>query len=236
MYDSDLYGFYLDRWSVAVDSTIRPIGTHPYGHSEWTMLPLWNGAALHNLMESLSWFAGGNIILGGMVTDNQTLVDYGLSIADAAGAVYEMTTTGLGGEFVTWTTTCDANDQNDCDPKNSLQILDGRYRLRPEVLETWYHAYRATKDPKYRNWSWAAFEAINRYCRTDSGFSAIENVDVEDGGRKTDKQETFVFAEAMKYLYLTHAEVNSYSLTAARLYRKVLTPAQGSGRSISRSR
>ena len=68
-------------------------------------------------MESLSWFAGGNFILGGMVTDNRTLVDYGLSIADAAGAVYEMTTTGLGGEFVTWTTTCDDSGGNTCDPE-----------------------------------------------------------------------------------------------------------------------
>nr|POE74712.1 mannosyl-oligosaccharide alpha-1,2-mannosidase [Quercus suber] len=204
IYDSDRYGFYLERWLVAADSTIQSIGSHPYGHPEWTMLSSWDGSNLHQQMESLSWFAGGNFILGGMVTDNQTLVDYGLSMADAAGAIYAMTATGLGPEFVTWTINCDAGKT--CDPNKSIQISDGKYRLRPEVLETWYHAYRATKDPKYREWSWSAFQAINRYCRTDSGFSAISNVNAADGGSKTDVQESFVFAEVMKYVYLTHLE------------------------------
>lgn len=103
------------------------------------MLPLWNGNRLTNRMESLSWFAGGNIILGGMVTKNKTLVNYGLSIADAAGATYKMTTTGLGGEFVSWTTNCDSDDRDDCDPEDSIKLADGRYKLRPEVLETWYY-------------------------------------------------------------------------------------------------
>jgi mannosyl-oligosaccharide alpha-1,2-mannosidase len=104
-------------------------------------------------MESLSWFAGGNFILGGMITDNQTLVDYGISIADAAGAVYNSTRTGLGGEFVTWTTTCETSENDPCNPDKSIQLTDGHFRLRPEVLETWYYAYRATKDPKYQDWS-----------------------------------------------------------------------------------
>lgn len=164
-------------------------------------------------MESLSWFAGGSFILGGMVTDNQTLVDYGLSIADAAGATYDMTVTGLGGEFVTWTTDCGAGEE--CDPNDSLHVSDGRYRLRPEVLETWYHAYRATKDPKYRDWSWAAFEAMNRHCRTDSGFSGITDVNVADGGNKNNVQESFVFAEVMKYVFLTHLEVSLRNSKAA---------------------
>ena len=119
-----------------------------------------------------------------------------------------MTKTGLGGEFVTWTTTCRSDD---CDPRESLYISDRKFRLRPEVLETWYYAYRATKNPKYREWSWSAFEAINRYCRTESGFSAIDDVNAENGGRKTDVQESFVFAEVMKYVYLTQSEVSLVS-------------------------
>ena len=159
-------------------------------------------------MESLSWFAGGSFILGGMVTDNQTLVDYGISMADAAGAVYNMTVTGLGGEFVTWVSACNTSGNKTCDPNDSIKIADGAFRLRPEVLETWYYAYRATRDPKYREWIWAAFEAINRYCRTDSGFSAIKDVNKVDGGGKNDVQESFVFSEVLKYVYLTHLEVS----------------------------
>ncbi|KAI4760518.1 glycoside hydrolase [Aureobasidium sp. EXF-3400] len=211
----DLYGLYLERWLIAADSTIRFIGSHPYGHPEWTLLPFWNGPILQNQMESLSWFAGGNFIRGGMVTNNQTLVDYGLSIADAAGAIYNSTQTGLGGEFVTWDTNCEVSENDSCDSINSFHISDGRFRLRPEVLETWYYAYRATKNEKYRDWSWAAFEAINRYCRTDSGFSSLTNVDAAKGGSKGDVQESFVFAEVMKYVYLYHWEVKYCKLRTA---------------------
>ena len=133
-----------------------------------------------------------------------------------------MTMTGLGGEFVTWDTSCEKSpngDSDSCDPNDAIHTADGRYRLRPEVLETWYYAYRATRDSKYREWSWAAFEAINRYCRTDSGFSAIIDVNAEDGGGKADVQESFVFAEVMKYVYLTHLEVSSSELAAARSNR-----------------
>ncbi|KAK5697040.1 hypothetical protein LTR17_024062, partial [Elasticomyces elasticus] len=159
---------------------------------------------------SLSWFAGGNFILGGMITDNDTLIDYGLSIADAAGAVYNMTATGLGGEFVTWITSCEKSDEI-CDPHDSIRIVDGSLHLRSEVLETWYYAYRATRNVKYRDWSWASFEAMNRYCRTDSGFSAINDVNSIDGGGKSNMQESFVIAEVLKYTYLTHLEVDLIS-------------------------
>ena len=146
------------------------------------------------------------------MTDNQTLVDYGLSIADAAGAIYSSTQTGLGGEFVTWTTSCEASESNPCDPKDAIQISDGRFRLRPEVLETWYYAFRATRNEKYREWIWAAFEAINRYCKTETGFSSITNVDVPEGGNKGDVQESFSFAEVMKYVYLSNLEVRDSRL------------------------
>lgn len=160
-------------------------------------------------MESLSWFAGGNFILGGSVTNNKTLIDFGLSIADTAGAVYNMTKTGLGGEFISWNTVCntDVEDEYSCNENTSLRLSDPQFRLRPEVLETWYHAYRMTRNSKYREWVWKAFEAINIYCRTDTGFTAISNVDDPDGGYKLDMQESFVFAEVFKYVYLTHLEV-----------------------------
>lgn len=58
---------------------------------------------------------------------------------------------------------------------------------------------------QYRDWVWDAFVAINTTCRTDSGFSGITNVNAADGGSKDDNQESFLFAEVMKYAYLVHA-------------------------------
>ena len=159
-------------------------------------------------MDSLFWFAGGNFILGGMVTNNQTLIDFGLSIADTDGAVYQMSASGLGGEYVAWTTDCGSDWEEGCNANNSVHISTGTFNLRPEVLETWYYAYRATKDPKYRDWTWAAFRAIVKYCKTDSGFSGLKDVNFLDSDMKVDKQESFVFAEVLKYVYLMYLDVS----------------------------
>jgi len=53
------------------------------------------------------------------------------------------------------------------------------------------------------------FLAINKVCKTDTGFSAISNVTAMDGGRKLDKQESFVFAEMLKYMWVIHVEVSA---------------------------
>jgi mannosyl-oligosaccharide alpha-1,2-mannosidase len=211
VYDQVVYQDYLEAWRVSADSTIRHIASHPYGYPDWTLLPSWSWETRHNRMESLSWFAGGNFILGGMVTNNKTLVDFGLSIADTAGAIYNMTSTGLGPEFVEWETECDVS-KSECKPEHSIRLADTSYKSRPEVVETWYYAYRATKNPKYREWSWTAFQAMNTYCKTDTGFSALSDVNATDGGSKVDLQESFVFAEVLKYIYLIFAEVGSFLL------------------------
>jgi mannosyl-oligosaccharide alpha-1,2-mannosidase len=66
--------------------------------------------------------------------------------------MYNLTKTGLGGEFVIWSTTYDASGENAYKSDETFCSSNGKFRLRPEVLETWYYAYRAMKDPKYRDW------------------------------------------------------------------------------------
>lgn len=54
----------------------------------------------------------------------------------------------------------------------------------------------------------ACFKAIVRICMTSTGFSAISDVDVVDGRKKLDMQESFVFAEVLKYVYLLHLKAS----------------------------
>nr|POF00962.1 mannosyl-oligosaccharide alpha-1,2-mannosidase [Quercus suber] len=209
VYDSGVFPAYLERWKIAADSTIRYASSHAYGHPEWTLLPFWEGNRFYTGMDSLSWFAGGSFILGGMVTNNQTLLDFGLSIADTAGAIYSRTVTGLGGEFLWWTTKCSPEwGEKKCTADNSFRFSTTSFRLRPEALETWYYAYRATRNPKYRLWAWKMFRAMQRYCRTPTGYSSISDVNAPHGGNKTDVQESFVFAEVFKYMYLIFEDVS----------------------------
>lgn len=50
-------------------------------------------------------------------------------------------------------------------------------------------------------------KAITKVCKTSTAFSAISDVKAPDGGDKLDMQESFVFAEVLKYVYLLHLEV-----------------------------
>lgn len=84
------------------------------------------------------------------------------------------------------------------------------YVLRPEVIESYYYAYRATGDTKYQEWAWEAYLAINETCHVGSGYSAINDVNVPGGGGFMDFQESFWFAEVLKYSYLIHAEVRFF--------------------------
>ncbi len=72
-------------------------------------------------------------------------------------------------------------------------------------MESIYYAWRATGDKKYQDWGWNAFLAINSTCRVSSGYSNVNNVNVAGGGGYGDFQESFWFAEVLKYSYLIQA-------------------------------
>ena len=68
--------------------------------------------------------------------------------------------------------------------------------------------YRATKDPKYREWGWEIFQAFEKHTRIESGYTSISNVMATnpDHLRRKDKMETFYLAETLKYLYLLFSD------------------------------
>jgi len=75
------------------------------------------------------------------------------------------------------------------------------YLLRPEAMESFFVLYHLTGDPVYREWGWEVFQAIERYCRTNSGYGELHDVRNKDQ-MPNDKMETFFLAETMKYMYL----------------------------------
>ena len=62
---------------------------------------------------------------------------------------------------------------------------------RPETVESLFLAHRLTGDPKYRASGWKIFQAIEKYCRLDSGgYASIKNVD-DVMTTHIDKMDTF---------------------------------------------
>jgi endoplasmic reticulum Man9GlcNAc2 1,2-alpha-mannosidase len=65
-------------------------------------------------------------------------------------------------------------------------------KFRPETVESLFIAFRLTGDPRYREYGWKIFQAIETHCRVETGgYASIINVD-EVPVRKEDKMETFL--------------------------------------------
>lgn len=83
-----------------------------------------------------------------------------------------------------------------------MKIVSPEYPLRPEIIESTYYLYHATRDPKYLAMGKTYFDNLMRWCRTDDAFAALKDVRTKE---KADSMESFFFAETMKYLYLLFA-------------------------------
>jgi len=81
----------------------------------------------------------------------------------------------------------------------SMKVLDARYPLRPEIIESAYVLHRVTKDPRYLEMGKIFFEALRRDCRVAAGYTVLEDVTSKKQG---DLMPSYFLAETLKYLYL----------------------------------
>jgi len=93
-----------------------------------------------------------------------------------------------------------------------IWIKTYEYRLRPEVVESYFYAYRITGDKKYQDWAWDAFQGIVKATEAAYGYSAIGSVQLGGKTNLLDECESFWGAETLKYLYLTFASEDLISL------------------------
>jgi mannosyl-oligosaccharide alpha-1,2-mannosidase len=205
VYDPQRYSFLKDRWVLAADSTIAHLTSHPSSRPDLTFVAAYNGQTPNLVSQHLAGFTGGNFILAGQVLGRQDYIDYGLKVTSAFHETYTQTAAHIGPEIFGWDPKKVPADQVAFYNKTGFYLQSSVYVLRPEVIESYYYAYRATGDTKYQDWAWDAFVAINATTRVGSGYSSISNVNAVDGGSFTDFQESFWFAEVLKYSYLIFA-------------------------------
>ncbi|GAM84138.1 hypothetical protein ANO11243_021300 [Dothideomycetidae sp. 11243] len=212
VYDSSRFSTYKDRWVLAADSTIANLTSHPSSRPDLTFVAEFSGTDLVLQSQHLACFDGGNFILGGLVLSEQKYIDYGLALVAGCEDTYNNTATGIGPDSFGWDPSSIPSDQQTFYEKAGYYITGPAYILRPEVLESFYYAYRATGDQKYRDWSWNGISAILNNTRVGSGFAELQNVNVPGGGGFNDFQDSFFFAEVLKYAYLIHAPDADYQV------------------------
>jgi mannosidase alpha-like ER degradation enhancer 2 len=96
----------------------------------------------------------------------------------------------------------------------AMRVVDARYPLRPEIIESAWYLHRMTKDPKYREMGVTFFEAIVADCRTLEGYTVLESVVKKTRG---DLTPSYFFAETLKYLYLLFSDTEPPSVAGAVL-------------------
>jgi len=178
-------------------------------------------------LEHLTCFAGGMMAMGGKSLNRPQDITAGVEFAKTCAYVYEKSPTGIGPEIIqmalkdqeeqTFDRIFDASRQLvGKRPKpipGTSSVIDARYILRPETVETMYYLYRITGDKIWQDKAWQMYQSISKYTRTHFGHTAINSVLVNETSKTwANNQESFAFAELFKYLYLIFSEPDFVSL------------------------
>ncbi|CAK5261853.1 unnamed protein product [Mycena citricolor] len=176
-----------------------------------------------NVLESLGLFpcrelAAGFHYTGGRLLNNQTIVDIALELNEGCWNSYASTATGIGPEAFAFIST-DSNatdgsvseDQLKFYSEHGFYITNSKYVMRPEVLESNFHAWRVTGDTKYLDRAGDAIDSFFRYLPAPVAYAPLVDVNNATGGL-IDDMESFWFAEVLKYLYLTFDDPDNISL------------------------
>lgn len=159
-------------------------------------------------MGHLACFAGGMFALGAKTQKKYSEVrgkrhmEIAEGLTNTCHESYDRTATKLGPEAFHF---IEGNEAR------SLKSGEKYYILRPETFESYFIMWRLTKDQKYREWGWEAVQALEKHCRVPGGFTGLHNVYSVDS-QKDDVQQSYFFAETLKYLYLLFSDDSLISL------------------------
>jgi mannosyl-oligosaccharide alpha-1,2-mannosidase len=177
----------------------------------------------------LACFAPGTILLGSKVYNQPYLKTFALALLEGCRHTYASTPSKIGPESWSWIPKY-SYDKPSALPETArekkewsetgLWSTDPQYKGRPEYVESLFYAWRITGEPRYREWAWEAFSAIETHCKAPYGYAQLADVYKVNPSEWTgtgedrwiDKQESFWAAETLKYLWLTFADVQTASL------------------------
>lgn len=68
-------------------------------------------------------------------------------------------------------------------------------------MEALFILWRMTHEQKWRDHAWDIMQALDKHCRTSTGYAGLRDVGSASPMRD-DQQQSFFLAETLKYLYL----------------------------------
>ncbi|CAO3700030.1 unnamed protein product [Rhizopus stolonifer] len=205
----------LDMWNTAVDSMQKHLRSETLNGRVY----LAEIEQEFKLMQSgeLVCFMPGNLLLGAGYLKNPELAVFAHELMESCYGTWSDSPTGLAPETWSWIDKLQNITEYPDELKQTMLTKgflaqDPGYDLRPETAESLFYFYRMTGDKQYQDRAWSIFEAIEKYCKTPSGYTRVSNVtNLEDVG-PLDFEESYFFAETLKYLYLIFSDPKYISL------------------------
>lgn len=194
--------------------------------------------------QHLVCFAGGMFALGGKLFEKSDHIDIGKKITKGCIWTYKACPQGIMPELfrmvpcesklkcewneTTWLEAVEKEHHNSGSaehivqakriPKGFADIVDRRYILRPEAIESVFLLYRMTGERYLMEAAWEMFDSIMAATKTPLANSALRDVtysieQVLEGVQiQSDSMESFWMAETLKYFYLIFSEPDLISL------------------------
>ncbi|KAF2704311.1 glycoside hydrolase family 47 protein [Pleomassaria siparia CBS 279.74] len=197
-----------------------------------------------NRQGHLACFAPGTILLGSKFYNEPYLRTFALALLEGCHHTYASTPSKIGPESWSWIPKFGFDDPIYA-PNTDRQMnewkthgfwsTDAKFKGRPEYVESLFYAWRIAGEPRYREWAWEAFSAMEKHCKAPYGYAQLADVfqpTAKEWGsngedRWIDAQESFWAAETLKYLYLTFSNADTASLdrwvfsTEGHLFRMI---------------
>ena len=85
-----------------------------------------------------------------------------------------------------------------------------RFFLNPEIIESAYYLYHFTRNERYVEMGRTFLDSLKTYCKTDEAYAELKSVITKE---KSDRMESYFFAETLKYLYLLFAPRETLDLS-----------------------
>ena len=170
------------------------------------------------LFDHLSFFVPGMLQIGSVrinpYADEDSII--ARELVETIHYIYNSSNTGLAGETTHFKNAIRFNSEftltspvkrAESISKTESFTRNCEYMLRPEAIESIFYTYRFTGDNKYRDYNWDIFLALNKTARFTNGFGHVMNV-TDTTSAIGGIQDSYLFSEVFKYLYLTYESSN----------------------------
>ncbi|EFN55104.1 hypothetical protein CHLNCDRAFT_24374 [Chlorella variabilis] len=200
------------RWEASVDEALEKLVVTPPGWP-FSFAGDMRGEQVDSVLEHLRCFYPGSVALGVMSGAVQgpkaeRYLQFAANMTQACFQLYNTTASGLGAERINFDLAT-----------GQISIVDGRYWQRPEVIESIFYMWRATKDPKWRDMGWQMWRAIEKYCRWEGGSRPCTPppppfpTHTQVPPNSDDVSQSWFFAETLKYFFLLFSPDATLSLS-----------------------